>query len=195
MDGCYFRCVLRCWMAHMWCVRRLKMPLRLKYKCTALLVTRTEVPKNFHLRQLINHVCFRSRLLLQSVFGWKKLVVLANSIPVATWTLSTWRDLMKIPRAFNRVCCLFVLCFVNVDGFIMSCVYFCFFGLKPLITPSSNSSCIAWYILLLYTNLKKCSNSVVSSNIQTRVPFSIVSSFCVWIFFTHTFAVCWTKSS
>ena len=137
----------------------------------------------------------RSRASIESTSQLKKFVVLANSIPVATWTLSTWRDFRKIPRAFNRVCCLFVLCFVNVDGFIMPCVYFCFFGLKPLITPSSNSSCIAWYILLLYTNLKKCSNSVVSSNIQTRVPFSIVSSFCVWIFFTHTFAVCWTKSS
>ena len=147
----------------------------------------TEITKNSACGGLIS----RSRASIESTSQLKKFVVLANSTPVATWTLSSWRDLGEIPRAFNRGCCLFVLCFVNVYVFIMPCVYLCFFGLKPLITPSSNSSCIAWYILLLYTNLKKCSNSVVSS----RVPFSIVSSFCVWIFFTHTFDVCWTKSS
>ena len=52
----------------------------------------------------------RSRASIESTSQLKKLVVLANSTPVATWTLSSWRDFRKIPRAFNRVCCF--ICFV-----------------------------------------------------------------------------------
>ena len=66
----------------------------------------------------------------------------------------------------------------------MFCVYFCFFGWRSLITPSFKSDYSVWYIWLAYTNLKKYSNSVISSNTQTNDPFSIVSrsSVCVFIF-------------
>ena len=67
-------------MAHKWCVRRLEMPLWLKYKCTALLVTRPEVPKNFHLRQLINPCMFQITLVTVISVWLEETSVLANSI-------------------------------------------------------------------------------------------------------------------
>ena len=113
--------------AHTWRVQRLEMPPRLKYKCTVLRVTRIGSPKKIRLRQLSNPyvVLGYACLLFLSVFGWKKLVVLANSTPVATWTLSSWRDFRNKFHGISTVLMVTKVCFVflfqcfNVSCFIL----------------------------------------------------------------------------
>ena len=131
MDRCYFGCIRVLTgkrmgaVLFMWHVRRLEIPPRLKYKCTAPLVTRTGSPKKFACgssgsRVVVGYAC----LLLSSAFGWKKLVVLANSTPVATWTLSSWRDFRNKFHGISTVLYgykHFVLCVCfNVSCFVFS---------------------------------------------------------------------------
>ena len=110
--------------AHTWRVQRLEMPPRLKYKCTVLRLTRIGSPKKIRLRQLSNPyvVLGYACLLFLSVFGWKKLVVLANSTPVATWTLSSRKDLRNIFDGVSTV--LYVAYIVSISMFLGSFLWF-----------------------------------------------------------------------
>ena len=138
MDRCYFGCIrvlTRKRMGavlFMWHVRRLEIPPRLKYKCTAPLVTRTGSLKKIECgssgsRVVVGYAC----LLLSSAFGWKKLVVLANSTPVATWTLSSWRDFRNkfhgfstLFVAYNVCSVVFCLCLFVLSRLIVFVLYF-----------------------------------------------------------------------
>ena len=110
----------------------------------------------------------RSRASIESTSQLKKLVVLANSTPVATWTLSSWRDFRNKFHGFStvfvayNVCsivfclCLFVLSrlIVFVLYFVNACTFYVWdfswsFVTHFFIIPSLISVCIIRYVMSL----------------------------------------------
>ena len=113
------------------------------------------IPKKFRLRQLSNPyvVLGYACLLFLSVFGWKKLVVLANSTPVATWTLSSWRDFRNKFHGISTVLMVTKVCFV----FLFQCF---------------NVSCFILWLPLLWHNGRNY--TVVNLWLQYVVDFFLV---------------------
>ena len=93
--------------------------------------------------------------------AWKKLVILSNSTPVATWTLSSWRDFRNKFHGFSTVfvaynVCSVVLCFLFVFvcfvAFDCVCSIFC----KCLHVLCLRFQLIVCYALFYHTIVNLC---------------------------------------
>ena len=115
----------------------------------------------------LTQICFVYLEWIRRV-AWKKLVILSNSTPVATWTLSSWRDFRNKFHGFStvfvayNVCsvvfclCLFVLSrlIVFVLYFVNACTFYVWdfswsFVTHFFIIPSLISVCIIRYVMSL----------------------------------------------